>query len=535
MAPLENPVLGRKGMVATPHYLASLAGARILLSEGSATDAAIAANAVLGVVYPHMCGIGGDLFMLIYSAQQDELIGLNASGRSPARATRAFFAEQGLSSIPERGILSVTVPGAVDGWAMAQRRFGKMGLDQLLQPAIEYAEGGFPVTARLSHWIAECAPELSQYEESRRNFLPNHSIPRPGQILKLSNYARSLKMIARQGPGAFYHGTLAESISRFCEEQGGLLRTEDLASHRSDWVEPIHTSYRGYEVYELPPNTQGLTTLLELNLAEKFDLRRLRHNSSEYIHLLAEIKKLAFADRDAHITDPDFAEIPIRDLLSKDYAGQRAKGIDPSKANPSVHAGCPVTGDTIYLCTADASGNLVSLIQSLYYSFGSGAAVKDTGILLQNRGAYFSLREGHVNRLEPVKRTMHTLIPAMAFRDGKPALVFGTMGGEGQPQTQLQMLCNIVDFGMNVREAIKAPRWLMGPRHQGGLPELYLEGGIPLKVGKDLEAKGHSVEWLEECSEFFGHAHAIAVVGEGDERIYAGAADPRSDGSAIAW
>ena len=535
MAPVENPVLGKKGMVATPHYLASLAGARTLLSGGCAVDAAIAANAVLGVVYPHMCGMGGDLFMLIYSAQEGRLIGLNASGRSPARSTRAFFAEQGFISIPLRGILSVNVPGAVDGWAMAHKKFGKMSLDQLLQPAIEYAEEGFPVTARLSRWIAECAPILSQHEESRRTFLPNDSIPQPGQILKLSNYARSLKMIAQQGPGAFYHGQLAESISRFCEEEGGLLRVEDLASHRSEWVEPIHTSYRGYEVYELPPNTQGLATLEELNLAENFDLRPLGHNSSECIHLLAEIKKLAFADRDAYITDPDFAEIPVKELLSKQYAKKRAKGIDSNKANPNVHAGYPLAGDTIYLCTADRWGNLVSFIQSLYFPFGSGVAVKDTGILLQNRGAYFSLQEDHVNRLEPVKRTMHTLIPAMAFRDGKPVLVFGTMGGEGQPQTHLQMLCNIIDFGMNVREAIKAPRWLMGPRHQGEPPDLHLEGGISQKVGEELEAKGHSVKWLEECSEFFGHAHAIAVVGEGEKRVYEGAADPRSDGCAIAW
>ncbi len=535
MAPVENPVLGKKGMVATPHYLASLAGARTLLSGGCAVDAAIAANAVLGVVYPHMCGMGGDLFMLIYSAQEGRLIGLNASGRSPARATRAFFAERGLGSMPERGILSVNVPGTVDGWAMAQRRFGTMALDKLLQPAIEYAEEGFPITARLSRWIAECAPILSQYEESRTTFLPNDSIPQPGQILKLSNYARSLKMIAQQGPGAFYHGQLAESISRFCEAEGGLLRVEDLASHRSEWVEPIHTSYRGYEVYELPPNTQGLATLEELNLAENFDLRPLGHNSSECIHLLAEIKKLAFADRDAYITDPDFAEIPVKELLSKEYAKKRAKGIDSNKANPNVHAGYPLAGDTIYLCTADRWGNLVSFIQSLYFPFGSGVAVKDAGILLQNRGAYFSLQEDHVNRLEPVKRTMHTLIPAMAFRDGKPALVFGTMGGEGQPQTQLQMLCNIIDFGMNVREAIEAPRWLMGPRHQGGSVELYLEGGIPPKAGEELEARGHSVKWQEACSEFFGHAHAIAVVGEGEKRVYEGAADPRSDGSAIAW
>ena len=535
MARIEHPVMGRKGMVASPHYLASSAGARILLSGGCAVDAAIAANAALGVVYPHMCGIGGDLFMLVYSGKEERLVGLNASGRSPARATRAFFAERGLRSIPLRGVLSVSVPGAVDGWSMAQQRFGTMSLEQLLSPAIEYAEAGFPVTPRLSRWIAECSPVLSQYEESRKTFLPNDSIPQAGQILKLSNYARSLKMIAEQGADAFYHGRLGESISRFCEAEGGLLRTEDLASHRSQWVEPIHTSYRGYEVYELPPNTQGLATLIELNLAENFELAQLAHNSSPYIHLLAEIKKLAFADRDAYITDPDFAEIPVRELLSKGYARKRSGGIDQGKANPAAHASYPVTGDTIYLCTADRWGNLVSLIQSLYFPFGSGVAVKDTGILLQNRGAYFSLREDHVNRLESMKRTMHTLIPAMAFREGRPVLVFGTMGGEGQPQTQLQVLCNFIDFGMNVQQAIKAPRWLMGPRSQGDPPYLHLEGDIPQEVGEELEAKGHSVKWLEECSEFFGHAHAIAVVGEGEQRIYEGAADPRSDGCAIAW
>ncbi|MDH7499637.1 MAG: gamma-glutamyltransferase family protein, partial [candidate division NC10 bacterium] len=372
-----------------------------------------------------------------------------------------------------------------------------------------------------------------QDEESRRIFLPQGSPPQPGQILRQADLARSLRLIATSGPDAFYHGALAEAISRFCEEQGGLLRIEDLASHRSEWVEPIHTSYRGYEVYELPPNTQGLTTLLELNLAENFPLVSLGHNSSPYIHLLAEIKKLAFADRDAFITDPDFAEIPVKGLLSKEYARRRMGEIDRNRANPRAREGVPLAGDTIYLCAADRDGNLVSLIQSLYFPFGSGVVVKDTGILLQNRGSYFSLREDHVNRLEPVKRTLHTLIPAMVFREGKPFLVFGTMGGEGQPQTQLQILCNLIDFGMNVKEAISAPRWLMGPRSQGEPQTLHLEGGIAEEVGRELEAKGHTVRREPPLAEFFGHAHAICV----DERrgIYQGASDPRSDGCAIAW
>jgi len=533
MTLMDHPVMGSQGMIASPHYLASLAGARMLMAGGNAVDAAVAANAVLGVVYPHMCGLGGDLFLLIYSAQERRLFGLNASGRSPARATPAFFASRGLTSIPLRGILAVSVPGAVDGWAKALDRFGTMTFPQVLKPAIEYAEGGFPVSARLSRWIFECAPILSQYGESRRIFLPKDSVPQPGGILPQPDLARSLRLIAAQGPDALYHGPLAEAISRFCEEQGGLLRIEDLASHRSEWVEPIHTNYRAHEVYELPPNAQGLVTLLELNLAENFQLAGLGHNSSEYIHLLAEIKKLAFADRDAFLTDPDFGEIPVKELLSKEYAKRRIREIDRRRANPKAHGGYPLAGDTIYLCAADRDGNLISLIQSLYFPFGSGMVVKDTGIVLQNRGAYFSLREDHVNRLEPVKRTMHTLIPAMAFREEKPFLVFGTMGGEGQPQTQLQILCNLIDFGMNVKEAISAPRWLMGPRSQGEPSYLHLEGGIPEKVGKELETKGHIIKREPPLAEFFGHAHAILV--HERQGIYQGASDPRSDGYAIAW
>lgn len=531
----EYPVAGREGAIASPHYLASLAGARILQEGGNAVEAAVCANAVLGVVYPHMCGLGGDLFMLIYSAREDRLLGLNASGRSPALATRSFFSQRRFTSIPSRGILSITVPGAVSGWSVALERFGKRNLGELLEPAIHYAEEGFPVSFRLSHWIKECSTLLSLDPESRRIFLPGDSVPAPGQILRQGDLANSLRAIARGGAEAFYRGPLAQAIARFCERRGGLLRAEDLASHRSDWVDPIHTSYQGYQIYQLPPNTQGLAMLLELNLAEGFDLAALGLHTADYIHLGAEIKKLAFADRDAYLTDPDFAQIPVEWLCSKEYARRRIREIDLYRANPEPKPGPSLAGDTIYLCTADGEGNLVSLIQSLYLPFGSGLTVEGCGIVLQNRGSYFSLREDHSNRLEPRKRTLHTLIPALAFHRGRPYLVFGTMGGEGQPQTQFQVLCHLLHFGMNLQQAISSPRWLMGPRSLGDPPCLYLERGIPEEVEGGLEERGHSVRWVERGAEFFGHAHAIQVEYRSQGRIYWAASDPRSDGCALAW
>jgi gamma-glutamyltranspeptidase/glutathione hydrolase len=341
-------------------------------------------------------------------------------------------------------------------------------------------------------------------------------------------------MIAEEGRDAFYRGSIAEAIVRVCAENGGLLSAQDLADHRSDWVEPTGTTYRGHTVYEFPPNTQGLATLLELNIVEGFDLPGLGYQSAEYLHLLIEAKKLAFADRDHYISDPDFVDIPIHDLLSKEYAASRRALINPNHAARQVPAGNPPGGDTIYLCVVDGQGNAVSLIQSIYFAFGCGMVAGQTGIILQNRGAYFTLDPLHVNRLEPHKRPFHTLTPAMVFKDGQPYIVLGTMGGDGQPQTHLQVISNIVDFGLDVQEAIEAPRWLSGRFLLGDpVDVLNLEGRFPTRVLDQLAAKGHRIKVLEDWAEVMGHAQAIMITP--DSGVLVGGADPRGDGAALGW
>jgi len=535
------------GLVASPHYLATAAGLRILQQGGNAVDAAVATNAVLNVVYPHMCSPGGDAFWLIYLAAEGRLRGLNASGRAPYAATRAFFEERGLTSIPPRGLLPVTVPGVVDGWGVALETCGTMSLAQVLEPAISYAQDGFPVSARLSRWIEQNAEVLREYPTSARIFLREGRAPRQGEILRQEDLARSLQTIAKDGCTAFYRGPIATAIARFCAENGGLLSAQDLADHRSDWVEPISITYRGYTVYEFPPNAQGLAALLALNIVEGFDLSSLGHQSAEYLHLLIEAKKLAFADRDQYIADPDFVDIPVQELLSKEYAATRRALIDPRRAAQRVTAGDPFGphpnplpegegvvrgGDTIYLCVVDGQGNAVSLIQSIYFAFGCGVVAGDTGIILHNRGAYFSLDPHHVNRLEPHKRPFHTLTPAMVFRDSRPYLVLGTMGGDGQPQTHLQLISNLVDFGLDVQEAIEAPRWLSGRFLLGDpIDMLNVEGRFPAKVLDQLAARGHHIKVLEDWAEVMGHAQAIMI----NRSVLMGGADPRGDGAALGW
>ncbi len=530
-------------MVATPHYLASLAGASTLLSGGNAIDAAVAASAVLTVVYPHNTTLGGDAFSLIYMPNKGEFKGINATGRSPYAASLDYFRKNGHTRVPLTGLLPVTVPGLVDGWATLLERYGFMQFKDVLQYAIKYAREGFPVGEKLSRHIRQSVPVLSSNAGTRELFLKGGKGTEAGEILVQKDLANTLEQIKDGGRDAFYKGSIAHSIVEFSENNGGLLAEKDFEEHRTLIVEPVGTNYRGYDVYAFPPNSQGIATLIALNILEGFDLASLGQGSAELIHLMVKAKKLAFRDRDNYISDPETAKesIPIKRLLSNEHALELRSEIQTSMLestmtsiplqDPSSAPGSG--GDTCYLCVVDKSGNSVSLIQSIYFSFGSGVIAGNTGILLQNRGAYFSLDPTHANRLEPHKRTMHTLAPAMMFRDGKPFMIFGTMGGDGQPQTQLQLVTDVVDFKMNVQEAIESPRWLHGRAMIGDRSDaLNLEEGFNLEVASNLEKKGHTVVFRERWDELLGHAQAIMI---GDNGVLSGGADPRGDGIAIGY
>jgi oxamate amidohydrolase len=527
-------VMGVRGMVASHHPVASLAAIEILKKGGTAVDAAIAANAVLGVVYPHMCGIGGDLFMLIYSAKDKKVYALNASGRSPYAMTRDYFKQKGVEKIPFQGsLLPVSVPGVVDGWDQALKRFGKMTLGEVLQPAIETADNGFAVTANLAGWSSGSHDLLLKTPTTAQTLTREGKPLQAGDVVVMKNLAGSLRKIAAGGRDVFYQGAVAQAIVKYMEENGGLLSLKDLADHRSDWVEPITTTYRGHTVYEFPPPTQGIALLQMLNVLEAYDLKKLGPNSSETLHLFAEAKKLAFADLDRYISDPDFVKIAVEQLTSKAYADRRRKLIDLNRAAVSVTPGDP-RGDTTPLQVVDREGNAVTLIQSIYFAWGSGVIAGDTGILLQNRAGHFSLDPNHVNRLEPHKRTFHTLNPVMVFKDSRPFLLAAAQGAGGQVQTLLAILTNIIDFGMNVQEAVEAPRWLHGGARPGDPPVLFnLEGRITAEVTKSLEAKGHKVKVQPAFTQVMGSIQVIML----DPKSGAlwGAGDPRADGVALGY
>ena len=525
--------LATNGIVATPHYLASQAGLRVLQDGGNAVDAAVAANAVLQVVFPHNCSAGGDAFWLIYEPRDGRVAALNGSGRAPAAASLEAIAGRGLTMMPQVGPLTVTVPGCVDSWREALARYGTRPLGDLLAPAIDYAEHGFAATPRLARAIAESAGLLARSPGTAAAYLPGGAPPRPGDRLANPALAGTYRALARGGRDAFYRGPIGEAIAGAVRELGGLLSIDDLAEHRSDWVEPLRGTYRGVEVCEFPPNSQGLTALIELNIAEGFDLAALPPRGADWIHLLVEAKRLAFADRDRYISDPAFVEIPVARLLSSAYADEQRVRVDPRRAAPAFLPGNPAGGDTIYLCTVDRDGRCVSLIQSLYGAFGSGIAAGDTGVILQNRGAYFSLLPGHPNQIAPRKRTLHTLMPGLALRDGKPWLVFGSMGGDGQAQIHLQLLTNLLDAGLGVQQAIDAPRWIGAHLVEAHGPEpLLIEDRVPGAVRADLAARGHDVVTLGAWEEVMGHAQMILLDPRGH---LAGGADPRGDGIAAGW
>jgi gamma-glutamyltranspeptidase/glutathione hydrolase len=541
------PTYAPHGVVVTPHYLASAAGLNALQNGGSAVDAAIAANAVLCVVYPHMAGMGGDGFWLIAEPDSGRVHGLNASGPAARAATLDYYRPRSKDNeIPSRGPLSVlTVPGAVDGWRLAHERFGRLEWSTLFDAAIVYARDGMPVSRSLADWLVQDEPILATDPASAAVFLPDRRVPRDGQRLVQADLARSLEHVARLGSRqGFYEGPLAERMCAALQPQGSPLAPEDFASFHAEWFEPIKSSYRGYDVYELPPNTQGFTALQILNLIEDCDVAGWGDGTADYYHHIAEAVKVAFADREEWLTDPKFVDIPVERLISKEYAAERRCLINSERAlniadvQPGIafshpHAKHVPEGDTTYFCTADRDGMVVSLIQSIYHDFGSGVIGGDTGIILQNRGAFFALDEQHPNHLQPGKRTFHTLIPALATRDGQPYLAFGSMGGEGQPQTQAALLTRIVDFGYDVQQAIEAPRWLMGRTWGARTRNMSLEGRISDEVVRELKRRGQPVQMVTDWNDNLGHASAIRVNRE--ERLFEGGADPRGDGAALGY
>jgi len=523
--PGRSVVMSRNGMVATSHPLATEVGLSILRQGGNAMDAAIAAGAVQCVVEPGSTGIGGDCFLLYHEARTGRLHGLNGSGRAPAAATPQAYRRLGAAEMPDSGILSATVPGAIDAWQTAVDRFGSRTLAELLAPAIEFAADGYPVTAVVARAWQRAEAALAARPASAKALLVNGRAPAVGTIHRQPALANSLRLIAREGKDAFYRGAIAEEIVRYSRAEGGLLELDDLASHRSDWVEPIATNYRGYEIFELPPNGQGMAALLTLNTLEPSTLASLEHLSPEYLHLFIEAFKLAIAERDAHLADPEFYRAPIESLLNKEFAAQQYRRIDPRRAAayplPSVvRAHC----DTVYLCVVDKDRNAASYINSLYHGFGSKCVAGDSGVLLHNRGFGFVLDENHPNCIAPRKRPKHTIIPAMVYRDGKPLLVFGVMGGEYQAMGHAYVLSNWIDFGMDLQEAIDAPRFLP----QRG--SVAVERGIPQATREQLRGLGHSVVETELP---WGGGQAIYI--DPENGVLHGASDPRKDGCAIGY
>lgn len=514
-------------MVAAPHPLAAAAGLETLARGGNAVDAAVAASATLTVTYPHMAGIGGDLFMLVWSAAQGCLLGLNASGPSARLATPDWYRSRGHQVIPARGPLAaLTVPGAVAGWATAIERCGRLGLDAALSAAIRHARDGFPTSRSLSAWLSRRRRLLAADAGLRAMFLPGGCTPSEGERLRLPNLADSLEEVARQGPGAFYGGGLGERIVRALQGAGSPLRGDDFAAYQPRWVEPIDVVYRDRRVCTLPPNSQGMTLLQILNVIEGFDLQSLGHLSAEYIHLIVGATRLAFEDRDRFVVDPDFTPAPLGRLLSKPYAATMRERLG-SEGSSGGSAG----GDTVYLCTADDEGNAVSLIQSIYHDFGSGFAAGDTGVIVQNRGSAFPIEQGHPGRLEPGKRPFHTLMPVMALEGGLPAYAFGAMGGDGQPQTGIALATRLLDFDDDVQAAVEAPRWLFGRTWGEPVAGLTVERDFPEETLARLARLGHQLRLAPSWSDVLGHAQAIRI--DRGQGVFWGGADPRGDGAAL--
>ncbi|MFC5528760.1 gamma-glutamyltransferase [Cohnella yongneupensis] len=521
-----------KAMVASPHTIATEVGASILKRGGNAFDAAVAVSAALGVVYPHMTGVGGDAFFMLYNAGKGELTGYNGSGRSGARASTEFYAERGLSSIPARGALSaVTAPGMVDAWWEVWSAGGKLPWAELLQPAIAYAENGFPISRSLQEWLCRDERYIRACSVLSDIYLPGGLVLAEGEPLVQRELARTLRELQAGGREAFYCGSLTKRIVDGIRADGGVLALEDFVMHVGQWVDPIKTSYRGYEIFEMPPNSQGFTALMMMKMLERFGVKAIPRHSAEFYHLMVEATKLAFQDRDRYLTDPDFSAIPLERLLSLSYLDELAGRISMERAGPSDLSS--MGQDTAYAAVVDEEGNCASFIQSLYYDFGSCYMPADTGIILQNRGSYFSLDPSHVNCLQPGKRTFHTLMPAMIMRDGLPYALLGTQGGEGQPQTQLSLMTGILDYDYTIEEAISLPRWVYGRTWGQDSDSLKIEGRVSEAEVASLRERGHKVDVLLPWDGAMGQAQGIVI--DRARGCLHGAADPRGDGSAMGW
>jgi gamma-glutamyltranspeptidase/glutathione hydrolase len=523
-------------MAATSQPLATQAAIDILKKGGTAVDAAIAANAVLGLVEPTGCGVGGDLFAIVWDAKTQKLYGLNASGRSPRKLTREWFKQNGYSRIPALGALPVSVPGCVDGWFELHARFCKLDMKEILQPAINYAREGFPVSELIAYYMKGNARILEKYPNFRETYMPGGRTPAKGEIFRNPYLANTLQQIADKGWDAFYKGDMAKIMADHVQKMGGFLSYEDLSLHHSEWVDPVSTKYRGYEVWELPPNGQGIAALQILNILEGYDIAAMGFGSAEYIHCFTEAKKLAFEDRAKYYADPDFASVPVETLISKSYANERRKLIDPEKAAGSYEPGIAEAGNTIYLTTADQWGNMVSLIQSNYRGMGSGMVPPGLGFVLQDRGELFTLEEGQNNSYEPGKRPFHTIIPAFITKEGKPYISFGVMGGSMQPQGHVQIIVNLTDFGMNLQEAGDAPRMMhVGSSEPTGEKmtdggTLYLESGIPYESVRELLKKGHQIGY-----DLGGYGGYQAIMYDAENKVYLGASESRKDGQAAGY
>ncbi|MFQ5413629.1 MAG: gamma-glutamyltransferase [Phycisphaerae bacterium] len=534
----RSEVIAPHGMACTSQPLATQVAIDILRRGGSAVDAAIAANAALGLMEPTGGGIGGDLFAIVWDAKTGRLHGLNASGRSPYGLTRRYFADKGMTSIPAFGPLPVSVPGCVDGWFELHDRFGKLPMTEILQPAIDYAEHGFPLSELIAYYWGRGGRFLSRYPNFAATFTPGGRAPEKGDMFRNPDLARTYRAIADGGRDAFYRGTLTSTMVAYCERVGCFLRARDFADHTSTWVEPVSTNYRGYDVWELPPNGQGIAALQMLNILEGFDLTAMGHNSADYLHHLIEAKKIVYEDRARFYADMAMADVPVADLISKAYAAKRRTLLDPRRAARHLDPGDPklTHGDTVYLTVADKDRNMISLIQSNYRGFGSGLVPDGLGFVFQDRGQLFSLEEGHPNVYEPHKRPFHTIIPAFVTKDGKPWLSFGVMGGDMQPQGHVQILCNIIDFGMNLQEAGDAARF-----HHYGSSEptgehmddggwVALETRVSMEAQRELSHRGHRIRFN---SGGFGGYQAIMY--DADRDVYIGASESRKDGQAAGY
>lgn len=532
----RSEVIAQHGMACTSQPLVTQVALDILKKGGNAIDAAIAANATLGLMEPTGNGMGGDIFAIVWDAKTKKLYGLNGSGRSPKSLTLDYFKKKGYKKIPAYGPLPVSVPGCVDGWFELNKKFGSMPMKELLQPAIKYAREGFPVSELISYYWRGGARFLQRFPNFKEIYMPNGHAPQKGEIFKNPYLANTLDKIAKGGRDVFYKGEIARTIDKFMREQGGFLSFEDFASHHSEWVEPISTNYRGYDVWELPPNGQGTAALQLLNILEGFDIASMGFGSAEYIHTFVEAKKLAFEDRAKFYADPDFAKIPIEQLISKEYAAERRKLINPDRAARNYPAGELEQGNTIYMTIADQWGNMISLIQSNYRGLGSGMVPPELGFILQDRGELFNLEEGHANTYAPGKRPFHTIIPAFITKDGKPWVSFGVMGGAMQPQGHAQIVVNLIDFGMNLQEAGDAPRI----RHTGSSQPtgekmtdggiVNLESGISYDVIKALMGKGHKIQFARG-----GYGGYQAIMWDEKNRVYFGASESRKDGQAAGY